>query len=198
MPPMLLLKGDNLFYGKIKPEGIRKEENSFNSDKPALPPNPLTTTSLTTKTARDFGTAKLTNEIENPNAGTTKNIIQETDNIQSKERKLDEYIEKKDSSLGQQITNFLQTPLVETSQEAKKTQRERERERIGVGNAPVNNEIRPFGEVPYNVSNEYIVKPVINFGNEILEGAEMKIIQAGLFFAGVYLLGEFLKRPQKD
>ena len=194
MPPILLLKGDNLFYGKIKPEGIRKEENSFNSDKPALPPNPLTTTSLTTKTSRDFGTAKLTNQIENPNAGTNKNIIQETDNIQSKERKLDEYIEKKDSSLGQQITNFLTTPLVETSQEAKKTQRERERERIGVGTAPVSNEIRPIGEV----SNEVIIKPVINFGNEILEGAEMKIIQAGLFFAGVYLLGEFLKRPQKD
>ena len=194
MPPILLLKGDNLFYGKIKPEGIRKEENSFNSDKPALPPNPLTTTSLTTKTARDFGTAKLTNQIENPNAATNKNIIQETDNIQSKERKLDEYIEKKDSSLGQQITNFLTTPLVETSQEAKKTQRERERERIGVGTAPVSNEIRPIGEV----SNEVIIKPVINFGNEILEGAEMKIIQAGLFFAGVYLLGEFLKRPQKD
>jgi len=194
MPPILLLKGDNAFYGKIKPEGIRKEENSFNSDKPALPPNPLTTTSLTTKTARDFGTAKLTNEIENPNAGTTKNIIQETDNIQSKERKLDEYIEKKDSSLGQQITNFLQTPLVETSQEAKKTQRERERDRIGVGTAPTTNEIRPIGEVP----NEYIVKPVINFGNEIIEGAERKLFQAGLFIAGVYLLGEFLKRPQKD
>jgi len=194
MPPILLLKGDNAFYGKIKPEGIRKEENSFNSDKPALPPNPLTTTSLTTKTARDVGTAKLTNEIENPNAGTTKNIIQETDNIQSKERKLDEYIEKKDSSLGQQITNFLQTPLVETSQEAKKTQRERERDRIGVGTAPTTNEIRPIGEVP----NEYIVKPVINFGNEIIEGAERKLFQAGLFIAGVYLLGEFLKRPQKD
>ena len=194
MPPILLLKGDNAFYGKIKPEGIRKEENSFNSDKPALPPNPLTTTSLTTKTARDVGTAKLTHEIENPNAGTNKNIIQETDNIQSKERKLDEYLEKKDSSLGQQITNFLQTPLVETSQEAKKTQRERERDRIGVGNAPINNEIRPIGEVP----NEFIVKPVINFGNEIIEGAERKFIQAGLFIAGVYLLGEFLKRPQKD
>ena len=194
MPPILLLKGDNTFYGKIKPEGNRKEENSFNSDKPALPPNPLSKTSLTTATSRNMGTLQLENEINNPNAPSEKVQIKEENMIQSNERKLDEYSQKKDVSLGQQITKFLQTPLVETTEAEKKTQRERERERIGVGDAPVINEVRPIGEVPQKV----VVEPVINFGNEILQGVENKLMKGVLFLAGVYLVGEFLKRPQKD
>ena len=194
MPPILLLKGDNAFYGKIKPEGIRTEENSFNSDKPALPPNPLSKTALTTATSRNMGTLKLENEINNPNAPTEKVQIKEDNLIQSNERKLDEYSQKKDVSLGQQITKFLQTPLVETTEAEKKTQRQRQNERIGAGDAPVINEVRPIGEVPQKI----VVEPVINFGNEIIQGVENKLMKGVIFIAGIYLLGEFLKRPQKD
>lgn len=191
MPPILLLKGDKNFYGSIKPEGPKIEDNSLKGDKPALPPNPMTNTALTTKLSRNIGTNILENQINNPDANTNKKYIQEENLIQSKERKLDQYQKQDDQSIGQRLTNFLQTPIVEVSEETKKTQRERERERIGIGAEPIKNEIRPVGEIPQKV----IIEPAIEAGQRVIEFTEDKIFKLILLLGGIYIAGEFIKRP---
>jgi len=190
MPPILLLKGDKNFYGSIKPEGPKIEENSLKGDKPALPPNPMTNTALTTKLSRNIGTNILENQINNPDANTNKKYIQEENLIQSKERKLDEYEKQDDVSLSSQVKQFIDNPFgIDTTQED-------EEGRTWRGHKKKGEKVRiTTAREGLEDAKEVIIEPAIQAGQRVIEFTEDKIFKLILLLGGIYIAGEFIKRP---
>lgn len=192
MPPILLLKGDNQFYGSIKPPGERIEQNSFNGNKPVLPPNPMSNTALTTSTSRKSATIQLENLINNPTAPIKKNLIKEDNLNEINIRNLDKLNSENDLSLGQKFTNFLQNPIIETNDIDNKKQKEREKERIipSLKSNEIKNQIRPIGEVPQKT----IIQPAITAVGDIYNFTEDKVLKFIGILGAIYLLGEYIKK----
>ena len=186
---MRLLQNDKNFYGKAKPEGQSLPIGILKSDQTSNPTTPMIR--YRTKTAQENAEKSTTSQINNPESVNQeqKDLVREieNENLQGVNN-VKEYVDE-EKSLGKRFTEFLQGEIVETSQDQKKKQQERELGRIGVGsNEPTGGEIRPVGEVPAEAAKklkEGVVDPVLNFVND-------KGIQIVLGVVGIYLLGQFL------
>ena len=176
MPPIKLLKGDKQFYGEIKPPGTSTQEQLQH---PAPPPNA-------------DGDVPLTNDFQRENFKT----LNEKDPY-AREKRTGESIElekvgieelKEKEDLGSRFVSFLQTPIISTSQEAQKSQADRETARItgDESYAPVKSEIRPIGEVPLEI------------GNRVMNFIEKELLKVILLAGGVYLAGQFLEGVGKN
>lgn len=168
MPPMLLLKGDKQFYGQLKPAGSSKQEEL---QKPAPPPD-LSNVPLTNSVAREN---HLTENIKDPYSSEKRTGESIEKDIKDVEKL------KNSNDLGSRFVSFLQTPIVSTDKTSQEEQKQRELSRIGVAPEPVDNNVRPLGEVPYSIGER-----TLNF----IEGKFMNIL---VLAAGVYLAGQFLQ-----
>lgn len=168
MPPMLLLKGDKQFYGEMKPAGSSNQEDL---KKPAPPPD-LGNVPLTNDVARDN---HLTENIKDPYHSEKR----EGDAIEKNIKDVEKL--KNSNDLGSRFVSFLQTPIVSTDKASQEEQKQRELSRIGVAPEPVDNNIRPVGEVPYSI------------GEKTIKYFSDKFMNAVVLLAGVYLAGQFLQ-----
>lgn len=183
MPPIKLLVGDSKFYGSIKTNG--EPVMPINSKK-NLPPNPLTPhVRYTTKDSQEISKRELTKSIANPEPVKSETFDPVKDQRQEKidgTEEVKEYVNQ-EKSLGKRFTEFLQGEIVETTKEAKEQQKKRELGRIGVAEDPIDNTIRPVGEVPFELSKK---------AGEFLFGNIQQIFILGV---GIYLVGQFLQNP---
>ena len=170
MPPALLLKGDDKFYGKIKPTGFTGQSPL---EHPAPPPNPMSNVALTNELQRKEATARITKDLETPE--NLKSI--ELPSTSAELGRKDVAILNDSNDIGSRFVRFLRTPIVEVSKETEKQQEKREVDRIvGETNEPITNVVRPVGEVPLAIG-DFI---------------ENKFMKAVLFLSAVYLGGQFL------
>ena len=184
MPPIKLLVGDDKFYGKIKPDGEPVKPENYS--KKNIPPNPITPkVRFTTKDSQEISKRELNKAIANPEPVKSETFDPVKDQRQEKidgVEAVKEYVNE-EKSIGKRFTEFLQGEIVETTKEAKEQQKKREMGRIGVSEDPIDNTIRPVGEVPYEAAKragEYL------FGN---------IQQLFIIGVGIYLVGQFLQNP---
>ncbi len=180
MPPALLIKGNDKYYGKLKPTGFT---GSSPLQHPAPPPNPMSNVALTNELQRKEATERITKDLETPEDLKSKELPTTSAELGRKDiAKLNQ-----SNDIGSQLVRFLRTPLVEVSKEAEAQQQKREVERIvGETNEPIKNEVRPIGELPI-AGVEYVGKVIEN-----------KIFTAVLFLSGVYLAGQFLSGYAKS
>jgi len=188
MPPIKLLVGDDRFYGKIKPEG-QPLTNTLYSGTNKAPPNPLTPNiRYRTEKSQEIAKDKLNKELADPEPKAPETLDPVKDqqgqknNIVENKEDVKDYVEKQ-KSLGQRFTDFLQGDIVETTQGAKEQQKKRELGRIGVAEDPIDNTIRPVGEVPFEVAKK---------AGDFLFGNIQQIFLLG---AGLFLLSSFLQNP---
>jgi len=182
MPPMLLLKGDKNFYGELKPKGTADPQQL---ERPPPPPNPMSNVKLTNPIQRENAVERITKDLSTPaDLGSS-----EDPTIQAELRSKDiEKLKNTPDSIGQKITKFLTSPIVEVSDTDRENQKKRAAARI-VGDesiAPPTNEIRPIGEVPaaaVNVLKEYV---------------DNKLFMAVVIVGGIYLAGQFLQGAGKS
>ncbi len=175
MPPALLLKGDQQFYGTLKPKSGGSAEKL---QVPAPPPNPMSNLALTNEIQRDNAKQRLTENIADPDSR------EKADHPMELGRKDVEKL--KDGSLGARITDFLQTPIVEVDADTKKTQKRRELERV-TGKDPVaENVIRPVGEVP------------MEFGNRMADFFEKELMKILMIVGVVYVASQFAQGVGKS
>lgn len=173
MPPILLL--DTNFYGKISQD----KNGDFEKLKiPAPAPESISNVRVTNKEQRNEVKQKLTENINDPNA-TDKPAFTAEYNKKDVEKL------KASKDLGSRFVSFLQTPIVETTDEAKEQQQKREIQRIVPSADAVINEIRPIGEVPIDLGNK-----VVNF----IEKEFLKII---LLVGGLYIAGQVVSGATK-
>lgn len=180
MPPALLLKGDDKFYGKLKPTGFTGQSPL---EHPAPPPNPMSNVALTNELQRKEATARITKDLETPEDLKSKELPSTSAELGRKDiAKLND-----SNDIGSRFVKFLRTPLVEVSPEAQKQQEKREVDRIvGETNEPITNVVRPVGEVP--IAGVQYVSDII----------ENKFMKAVLFLSVVYLGGQFLSGYAKS
>lgn len=170
MPPVLLLTGDKDFYGSIVPEG---KPNPEILDKPAPPPDTFSNVPVTNEVQRN---KHRTDNPADPNSRETPTFDADL------KKKGIEDLKKKDD-LGSRFVKFLQTPIVETSEESKQQQKKREVARItgDETQAPIINEVRPIGEVP------------IDLGNRVINFIEKELLKVVLLVGGLYIAGQFVQ-----
>tara|TARA_R110001599_G_scaffold7252_3_gene35666 strand:- start:491 stop:1048 length:558 start_codon:yes stop_codon:yes gene_type:complete len=170
MPPVLLLTGDKNFYGSIVPEG---RPNPEVLDNLAPPPDTFSNVPVTNEVQRE---KHRTDNPGDPNSRETPTYDADL------QKKGIEELKKKDD-LGARFVKFLQTPIVETSEESKQQQKKREVARItgDETQAPVINEVRPIGEVP------------IDLGNRVINFIEKELLKVVLLVGGLYIAGQFVQ-----
>jgi len=171
MPPIQLLTNDKDFYGEITPSGYGKGDSNKLENSPP-PPNPVSQVRLATDTQRKNNRVSFTDRLFENKGETPQpegpSTIKELE---------------KGTDLGSRITNFLTTPLVEVSEEDKKTQSKREVSRITGTEEKVENIIRPVGEIP------------IDYSNRAINYLENKGLQLLMVIGGIYILGSFVASP---
>ena len=176
MPPILLLKTDKSFYSDPF-----KETSKSNPDKDlqnvAPKSDTMSNVKLSNKLQRESVTNKLTENIHDPDS-------RENPEFTGELRKKDVEKLKSADDLGSRFVRFLQDPIVPVSDEAKQQQKKREVSRITGDEtiAPVNNEVRPVGEVPMEIGNR-----VINFFEK--EFLKVILLVGGLYIAGQAVQG---------
>jgi hypothetical protein len=184
MPPIKLLVGDDKFYGKIKPTGEPVLPENY--AKKNTPPNPVTPhVRFTTKDSQEISKRELNRAIANPEPVKSETFDPVKDQRQEKidgTEQVKEYVNE-EKSIGKRFTDFLQGEIVETTKEAKEQQKKRELGRIGVAEDPIDNTIRPVGEVPY--------EPAKRAGEFIMNNIQQLFILG----VGIYLVGQFLQNP---
>ena len=168
MPPILLLKGDKEFYGKIKPVSYGKGDPN-KMDKGALPPNPISAVHLATETQRQNQENRMNADINDPKVQEKPTLMADTD-----------------KSIGQRFTDFMTTDIVPVSAEDKKQQEKRQVERVTGIESDTKNVVRPIGEVP-----SQIVSNVSDFIQN--KGLQILLIFGGIYLAGKYIEGGFGK-----
>ena len=174
MPPILLLKKDATFYtDPFKNQGEGDPEKLENIAPPA---DTMSNVRVTNDNQRENRKDKLTENINDPDSRENPEfsgelIVKDAEKI------------KGEDDLGARFVKFLQTPIVQTTDEADKPQKKREVSRITgkESDAPATSEIRPIGEVPVAVG-----EAVSNFINT-------KLMNVLILFGGVYIAGEFIK-----
>ena len=164
MPPILLLKGDKEFYGKIKPESYGKGDPN-KMDKGALPPNPVSAVHLATETQRQNQENRMNADINDPKVQEKPTLMADTD-----------------KSIGQRFTDFMTTDLVPVSAEDKKQQEKRQVERITGIEGETKNIVRPIGEVPGQIASN-----AIDFIKQ--QGLQILIVVGGIYLIGKYIEG---------
>ena len=182
MPPMLLLKGDKNFYGELKPKGTADPQQL---ERPPPPPNPMSNVKLTNPIQRENAVERITKDLSTPaDLGSS-----EDPTIQAELRSKDiEKLKNQPDSIGQKITKFLTSPIVEVSDTEREEQRKRATARITGDEsiAPPTNTIRPIGEVPAQI------------GANIREYIDNKLFMAVVLVGGIYLAGQFLQGAGKS
>jgi len=179
---MLLLKGDKNFYGELKPKGSVDPQQL---ERPPPPPNPMSNVKLSNPLQRQNAVERITADINNPaDLGSS-----EDPTIQAELRQKDiEKLKNQPDTIGQKITRFLTSPIVEVSDTDRENQRKRVAARI-VGDesiAPATNEIRPIGEVPAQI------------GANIRDYIDNKLFMAVVIVGGIYLAGQFVQGAGKS
>tara|TARA_R110002126_G_scaffold88181_4_gene211448 strand:- start:163 stop:747 length:585 start_codon:yes stop_codon:yes gene_type:complete len=176
MPPILLLKTDKSFYSDPF-----KETSKSNPDKDlqnvAPKSDTMSNVKLSNKLQRESATNRLTENIHDPDS-------RENPEFTGELRKKDVEKLKSADDLGSRFVRFLQDPIVPVTDEAKQQQKKREVSRITGDEtiAPVNNEVRPVGEVPMEIGNR-----VINFFEK--EFLKVILLVGGLYIAGQAVQG---------
>ena len=171
MPPVLLLKSDKQFYS----DPFKKTERSNPDELKNVAPKPdtMSNVKLSNKLQRETATDRLTENIHDPDSRENPEFTGEL--VQKDVEKL-----KSADDLGSRFVKFLQTPVVEVSDETKQQQQKREVARItgDDSQAPAENIVRPIGEVPMELGNR-----VVNF----IEKEFLKVI---LLVGGLYIAGQ--------
>lgn len=172
MPPLKILQGDLKFYGEIKPPGTSHKDVL---KKPAPLPDPVTHVPLTNPAQREHRSVQNEKDPYSKEEVVTT-ISQDNDAIPIEELKTKD-------DLGSRFVSFLQKPIIETSETAKKEQSDREISRISGDEklAPVINTVRPIGEVPADI------------GNKLMDFVENKLLNIILLASGIYLAGKFIE-----
>ena len=186
MPPALLLKGDKNFYGELKPKGT---VNPQELERPPPPPNPMSNVKLSNPIQRENAVERITKDLNNPaDLGSS-----EDPTFQGQLQRPDiDKIKNEPDTIGQKITRFLTSPIVEVSDTDRENQRRRAAARI-VGDesiAPPTNEIRPVGEVPAQIGTD-IVKGIGDYVNN-------KLFNLVLLVGGIYIAGQFVQGVAKS
>lgn len=184
MPPILLLKGDDKFYGTLKPE---KGGDYDKLEKKALPPHPTSDIALTNDFQREQGQIRMTENINDPDA-TERDPPKSSAELNIKDiKKL-----QTSNDLGSRLVSFLKEPLVEVDTDTKQQQEKRELQRIGVTDDNLaENQIRPVGEVPVAVAQKGVA-----MAERGLAFLETKGLQLIMILGGIYIAGQFLSNPK--
>ena len=180
MPPILLLTGNDKFYGKLKPTA---GGDSQSLKLPAPPPNPMSNVRLTNDLQRDNAVERITADINNPSdLKSSENPSLQAELVVKDTEKL-----KNSNDLGARFTQFLQGPIVATTKEADLQQNKREVQRIGLTNDNLEeNIVRPIGEVPVAVAKEGV--DIVGRGFDFLENKALSFV---MILGGIYVVSQF-------
>ncbi len=180
MPPVLLLKNDKFFYGKLKPTGFT---GSNPLEHPAPPPNPISNVALTNPIQRQNAVERINKDLSTPDDLKSS----ENPTIQAELGSKDIEKLKNSDDIGSRFVKFLQTPLIETSKEQEAQQQKREVQRIGLTDDNLaENQIRPVGELPLKAVEKG--GELIERGFTFLENKALNII---LLIGGIYIASQF-------
>ncbi len=190
MTLLINMKGDDKFYGKIKPDGVG---DSNKLEHPAPPPNPMSNVALTNKLQREEATKRLTNNINDPNSK-EKPTIQAELKVKDTQRLKN----TKDLTFSERLTTFIDDPLglntAEPNQFVPDTEQRLQNREIVSGKTALQ-----------QVKNDLYDKPVEAVGdtasdisNRVMSFVETKAMQLVFLIAGVYLASKVIEGAGKS
>lgn len=190
MPPILLLKGDDKFYGTLKPE---KGGDYQKLEKKALPPHPASDIALTNNFQREQGQIRMTENINDPDA-TERDPPKSSAELNIKDIK--KLQTSKDVS---GFSQFINNPLGLNMEESMETEARLERQGREVAGIEVDSQGLNFVGLK-QVRNDLIDKPAeavvdtaTDYGNRAMAFVETKGLQLVALLGGLYLAGQFLR-----
>lgn len=179
MPPVLLLKGDDKFYGKMK---IESKGDPQGLERPPPPPNPMSNVKLTNDLQRKNAVDRITTDLKNPSDLKSR----EDPTIQAELDIKDTEKLKQTTDIGSTIKGFIDNPFgidKEMEDEEGRTWRSHKKKGEKVKLAG----IEDAGEIV----QENLIRPagtLVERGFDFLEGKALSLI---LLVGGIYIASQF-------
>ena len=183
MPPVLLLKGDDKFYGKMKIDGKGDPQQL---ERPPPPPNPMSNVKLTNDLQRRNAVDRITADLKNPSDLKSR----ENPTLQAELDIKDTEKLKQSTDIGSTIKGFIDNPFginTEMEDEEGRTWRSHKKKDEKVKITTVGEGLQDAGEVV----QQNLIRPagtLVERGFDFLEGKALSLI---LLLGGIYIASQF-------